>query len=146
MQIVALAPAPANMSVLFAVEDSQVAEQRTRLKLVSVRNMYDMSVTAETSHAERSWLKAVARANMSVMLVTAETSHAPMAEPFCCPGQRPSEDLARHASTAALSASRDVKTAASAIRAIPNSATVRRRAPRGRVAPPARGATCSEWE
>jgi len=38
--------------------------------------MYLMSVTAETSHAERSWLKAEAPMNMKPMSVTAETSHA----------------------------------------------------------------------
>jgi len=35
-----------------------------------------ISVTAETSHAERSWLKAEAKVNMYHILVTAETSHA----------------------------------------------------------------------
>jgi len=68
-----------------------------------------------------------------------------MAEPPCCPGQRPSGDSARHAWTAVQSASWDVKTGTAAIGANPNSATVRRRAPRGREVPPARGATCSEW-
>ena len=35
-----------------------------------------MSVTADTSHADRSWLKECVLANIVVMSVTADTSHA----------------------------------------------------------------------
>jgi len=35
VHIAALAPAPANMDILSAVEDNQVAEQRTRSKAVA---------------------------------------------------------------------------------------------------------------
>jgi len=116
--------------------------ERSRLKALALSNIPHMLVTAETSHADMSWLKRLASWNTEFICVTAETSHAPMTEPPCCPGQRPSGDSLVHNFTACLSVAWDVKTGTAAVRVNPNS---RSRAPRGRVVPPARGATCSEW-
>ena len=61
-----------------------------------------MSVTAETSHADRSWLKECALKNILFMLITADTSHDPIGP--CGPVvQLPRGDSLRHASTARLS-------------------------------------------
>ena len=122
------AVAKQNMYPISVTAETSHAE-RSWLKAEAPASMQPISVTAETSHAERSWLKAVREKNMSYISVTAETSHAPiglrvrvnpMAEPPCCPGQRPSGDSAMHASTAALSALRDVKTGTAARRATYN--------------------------
>ena len=48
---------------------------RSWLKADAAENMYLMLVTADTSHCDRSWLKADAPENMDLMLVTADTSH-----------------------------------------------------------------------
>ena len=61
-----------------------------------------MSVTADTSHADRSWLKDCALANTPCMLVTANTFHDPIGP--CGPAeQSPSVDSFMHCLTAALS-------------------------------------------
>ena len=46
-----------NMSIFFALEFTQETPQSICSKCIAPKNMLDMSVTAETFHAERSWLK-----------------------------------------------------------------------------------------
>lgn len=48
------------------------------LKLLALRNMFFMSVTADTSQVLRGWSKDEATKNMPLMLVTPDTSQAPM--------------------------------------------------------------------
>ena len=65
-----------NMNLLFALECTQEKPQSICSKDVALWNIMDMSVTVETSHADRSWLKARAPLNIIRMLVTRDTSHA----------------------------------------------------------------------
>ena len=64
-----------NMSVLTAYEFAQATPHSVRLNEEAPENMYLMSVTADTSHFDRSWLKVEALKNMFAILVTADTSH-----------------------------------------------------------------------
>ena len=50
-----------NMSIFFALEFTQETPQSICSKDVALSNIWDMSMTAETSHADRSWLKHRAR-------------------------------------------------------------------------------------
>ena len=64
-----------NMSVCFAFEFTQASPHSACLKDEARWNMYSMSVTADTSHFDRSWLNLDAPVNINAMLVTADTSH-----------------------------------------------------------------------
>ena len=55
---------------------------RSWLKAEAPLNMSAMSVTADTSHFDRSWLKSEASENMSLISVTPETSQQSMARYF----------------------------------------------------------------
>ena len=50
-----------NMRSRFALEFTQETPQSICSKDVALSNIWDMSMTAETSHADRSWLKHRAR-------------------------------------------------------------------------------------
>ena len=79
---------------------------RSWLKVDARENMNAMSVTAETSHFDRSALKADAYANMDAMLVTVDTSQSPIGP--CGPSaQFPIGDVLIHLLTAARSCSLD---------------------------------------
>ena len=69
------------------------------LKACALKNIECISVTAETSHADKSWLKDCALLNIKLISVTAETCHDPIGP--CGPAvQLPTGDSLRHASTA----------------------------------------------
>ena len=69
---------PENMLLLLAKEYTQAGPQSFCLNDVAARNIADMSVTLDTSHAEMSELNSVAHANISAMVVTLDTSHFEM--------------------------------------------------------------------
>ena len=91
-----------NIWPFFALEFTQETPQSICSKDVALWNILDMSVTAETSHADRSWLKDCALRNMNIMSVTADTSHNPIG-PFGVAEQMPTGDSLMHASTASWS-------------------------------------------
>ena len=64
-----------NISILSAFDFTQVTPHSLRLKVDAPANINPMSVTADTSHVDRSWLKLDAPENMYRMSVTADTSH-----------------------------------------------------------------------
>ena len=74
-----------------------------------------MSVTADTSHFDRSWLKADARKNMSSISVTADTSQSPIGP--CGPSeQSPIGEYLMHLFTASLNSSLDCGLNAAVVR------------------------------
>ena len=64
-----------NMALLSAFEFNQATPHSLRLKAEAPWNMDLMSVTADTSHFDRSWLNSDALENMDLMSVTADTPH-----------------------------------------------------------------------
>ena len=88
---------------------------RSWLKDDARRNMYPISVTADTSHFDKSWLKAEARENMAAISVIADTSQSPIGP--CGPlEQSPIGESLMHSLTAARSCSADSGLNAAAVR------------------------------
>ena len=88
--------------LLISVTDDTSHADRSWLKVITLLNILLISVTDDTSHADRSWLKCQVCLNMLCISVTADTSHDAIGpcEPL---EQSPTGDRSMHALIAPLS-------------------------------------------